>query len=239
MARNRIIAVTPAIDRWTMLGWQQQQGRMTRFWADLLDSDPFLKNVVMVIELVFGGRTGGATVVRVATEPVASVSELTGLRFDAQPKLMEQPALEQSYQLGVGSSAARSLAFTLDPVLIDPVSLVLRGVPLAGVAEVSLEPIGMESNHDRRYVLMRGDIDGSVRFGASSGPQRELMELEVVDPRTSVSTKLPPWVMDSDSFPTIHPSAVGQRIPLVVNGFTVPCPRISILTTGSKQFVIA
>lgn len=200
----------------------------------------------MVIEMVFGGYSGGATTVRVATIPLRSVSTLTGLRFDAQPKLIEEPELAQTYQLGAGSSAARALAISLDPSLINPVALIQRGIPLAGVAEVALEHVDRRglvdtvNNHDRRLVLLRGDIDGSVRFGASEGPDREILELEIVDPRSSCSTKLPPWVLDDARYSDIHPSAVGARLPLCFNGFTgIPGQRITTATTGQNQFVFA
>lgn len=226
------ITITPAIRRWAMLGWQQQQGRLTAYWREVLDRDPMLLDAVMVIEMVFGGYSGGASVVRVATVPVRSVSQITGTRHDAQPKLVDEPELSMTYTLGQGSSAARSLALSVDPALVDPVALIRQGFPLAGVAEVALEHLDPDggADHDRRLVLMRGDIDGSVRFGASAGPNRELMEVEIVDPRTSVSTKLPPWVLDADRHNDIHPSAVGARMPLVFNSFEgIPAQRI---TTG-------
>jgi hypothetical protein len=234
------VGIAPAVARWAVLGWQQQQGRLPVYWRTLLDRDPWLKDVVMVIEMVFGGRLGGATVVRIATEPVTSSSTLTGNVLDAIPALIEEPALDQTYQLGVGSSAARSLALSLDPRLIDPPALVLAGLPLAGVAEVALEP-REGSNHDRRWVLLRGDIDGSVRFGASDGLDRELMELEIVDPRASCETKLPPWVVDAERFTTgIHDSAVGARVPLVVNGFTaIPAVRTTSVAIGGNDFLFA
>lgn len=236
------IQITPAIRRWAALGWQQQQGRLTAYWRSVLDRDPLLLDAVMVIEMVFGGYSGGGTVVRVATVPVRSVSMITGNRHDAQPKLMDEPELSMTYTMGQGSSAARSLALSLDPALINPVALISRGLPLAGVAEVSLEHLDSNggSDHDRRLVLLRGDIDGSVRFGASTGPNREVMEVEIVDPRTSVSTKLPPWVLDAERFSAIHPSAVGARIPLVYNSFPgIPAQRITSTITGTNRFLYA
>ena len=236
------LTITPAIRRWAMLGWQQQQGRLTAYWRDVLDRDPMLLDAVMVIEMVFGGYSGGGGVVRVATVPVRSVSMVTGARHDAQPKLIEEPELSITYTMGQGSSAARALALSLDPALIDPVALIARGLPLAGVAEVALEHLDADggSDHDRRLVLLRGDIDGSVRFGASTGPNREVMEVEVVDPRTSVNTKLPPWVLDADRFSAIHPSAVGARMPLVWNSFPgIPAQRITSTVTGTNRFLYA
>jgi hypothetical protein len=234
-----LIQIMPAIQRWALLGWQQQQGRVPQYWREVLDADPLLTDVVMVIELVFGGNLGGASVVRIATEPVRSTSTLTGLVKDAVPALFEEPVLDQVYQLGVGASAARALAFTLDPVLVDPAALVLKGLPLCGVAEVSLQKLG-GGDHDRRWVLMRGDIDGSVRFGAVRGPERELMEVEVVDPRASCASKLPPWVVDDTRFAAVHASAVGSRLPLVVNSFqAIPGIRTTSNVTGGNDFVFA
>jgi hypothetical protein len=236
------LTITPAIRRWAMLGWQQQQGRLTSYWRDVLDRDPMLLDAVMVIEMVFGGYSGGGGVVRVATVPVRSVSVVTGARHDAQPKLIEEPELAMTYTMGQGSSAARSLAFSLDPLLIDPVGLITRGLPLAGVAEVVLEHLDPDggSDHDRRLVLLRGDIDGSVRFGASTGPNREIMEVEIVDPRTSVSSRLPPWVLDEDRIAGIHPSAVGARLPIVFNQFTgIPAQRLTTVLVGSNHFLFA
>lgn len=236
--------ITPAIRRWTVLGWPQDLGRLPVYWREVLRQDPTLSNVVMVLELVFGGYTGGAQVVRIATVPVRSVSSRTGLRHDALGMLVGEPMLEQVYDLASGTSAARSLALSMDPLLVDPARLIQRGIPLAGVAEIALERIDKEADHDHRWVLLRGDIAGGVRFGSvRSGPQqpdREILEIEIVDPRASVQTKLPPWIIDETRFDTVHESAQGARVPLVLNGYVhIPAARLTSTTPGTQTFVFA
>ena len=43
-----------------MLGWQQQQGRLTAYWREVLDRDPMLLDAVMVIEMVLNRNDSAA-----------------------------------------------------------------------------------------------------------------------------------------------------------------------------------
>jgi hypothetical protein len=237
------LQIAQSIERWSSFDSARQSGgRLPVYWRDILNADPYMRNVVMVIELVFGGGFG-VSPIRVSTNPVRSLSGLAGSRHDAVAVLMGEPDFTQEYVVGQGTSTARSVSLTLDPRLVNPAELIARGMILAGIGEVSLEPIDRESDHDRRYVLLRGDMGGGVRFGAVvlDDKGREVIDVEIVDPKETVGTKLPPWVVDDDRFDTgVHISAQGERTPLVVNGYQrIPAVRITTTSPGEQSFIFA
>jgi hypothetical protein len=241
------IATAPVFLRWARLGYQapgQGGGRVPEVWADVLARDPWMRDVVMVIELVFGGIAGVLTL-RIATEPV-QVRDSGGVLHDVLPLLISEPEVQQEYTLGEGTSSARSMAISLDGRILDAPALLARGGLLSGFGEVSLLPIdrrhpGTPADYDRRYVLLRGDLTG-VRFGAGPASpdaqgRAELAEIEVVDPKETIGTKLPPWVVDTVSWANVHESGIGERYPVVVNGFdTIPAVRITSTIIGSNDF---
>ncbi|MBU6287593.1 MAG: hypothetical protein KGS10_05470 [Chloroflexi bacterium] len=219
-----------------------------------------MAEAVMVVDLRFGGSTGQVRV-RVATMPLRSVAT-DGTDHSALGALMDEPPLSADLRLGEATSSARSLTLTLDASALRPMRLIRSGLYLSGVAEVALEMLdpdrpGSTLGYDQRLVVMRGLIDG-VRFGAvqldvlngtesASSPNRigrgvEIAELEVVDPREVVQTRLPPWIVDSDGrrWATPHPSAIGQRYPWLVNGYTnIPAVRVTAVAVGGNDFVFA
>jgi hypothetical protein len=207
-----------------------------------------MRDVVIVFDVVFGGLAESFRI-RIATDAVESVSGVDGLRHDADPLLIEEPEIVQEYSLGEGTSSARSVALTIDGALVDAPSLIARGGILAGFAEVSLEALPNRfdrspADYDRRYVLLRGDVTG-VRFGAGpsapgSQERAELVEIEVVDPKETIGTKLPPWVLDETRNASLHPTAVGERYPIIVNGYTaVPAIRITPGSSGAQRFAFS
>ncbi len=212
-----------ALLKWRRWGFvDQSRSRVSQYWNDKIRADPYLRDVHMVIALVFGD----GTTIRVATEDIESVSIRDTTTHDALPLLMGEPDLPHTYHFGDGTSAGRSLTFTLNTELIKPSELIRRGHALAGYGEVSLEvPNG---DYDERLVLIRGDMTGEVRFGAN----KEAIEIEITDPKESVDTRLPPWVIDADRFSGVHETAVGERTPIVINGFdAIPCPRVNSVST--------
>lgn len=231
----------PAFVVWKTFSWLHlNSGRLSAYWQEIIKRDPYMRNVAMVIELALGGPQGTRTV-RISTVTVRSVSGKLGTNHDALPHLIAEPELTFDYTFGDGTSAAKSAAFTLSNRVLDAADYVQRGYSLAGVAEISLEPIDRVSDYDRRLVLLRGDLAGGVNFGALQGVSNEIVDLEVVDPKESVQTKLPPWVVGgSGRFPDANITGQGKRIPIVINGYQhIPAVRTTDTTTGENTFVFA
>ena len=216
---------------------------MSAYWRQLILEDPLLRDIVMVIDLRFGGQMGGHRL-RVSTVPLVSVSGSTGKDYSAVAGLVAQPDVAHVYSLDEATSSARSLTFSLTTEFVDPAQLVLNGIPLFGYAEVALEPLrrvdGSVADYDERYVIMRGDIGGSggPRFGAlrpntRGTRQAEIMEMQVSDPRDSVQAKVPPWVIDTTRFADVIESSVGERVPVVINGYeNIPAKRVTTTSVG-------
>ena len=198
-----------------------------------------LRAAVMVVEVRLAGLTEG---IRVATVPVRSRSELLGADRDALPYLVAEPVVDSEIVLGNGDSSARSLSFTLDADAIDVATIIRTGGGLCGVAEVALEIAGIANDYDQRLIILRGDVSSGVRFGARGADGRQVIDLEIVDPKESLTTRLPPWVIGGDSgrFGSAHITAIGDRVPLVINGYThIPAVRVTSNTVGSNDFVFA
>jgi hypothetical protein len=251
MASQGSVEVAPVFLRWvrrSILAPGQTGGRVPNEWRQILAKDPWMRNVAMAIEVVFGGL-GETFRIRIATDAVESVSSSDGLRYDCEPLLIEEPEIVQEIAFGEGTSSARSVALTLDGALVNAPRLLARGGILAGFAEISLEPLPSHpdfdpSDYDRRYVLLRGDVTG-VRFGAGpaapgSQERAELVEIEVVDPKETIGAKLPPWVLDANRISTLHPTGVGERYQIIVNGYeAVPAIRATSTSPGTQRFIFA
>lgn len=236
------VPIAPAFRQWQFLDFLRA-GRVPPTWQDTLKGDPMMQRVAMVFELAIGGAAG--RVIRMSTVPVRSVSSRTGQRHDAMPVLIEEPRVSAQYGLGEGSSAARQFDMTIDGRFIEPMTLIRSGAILCGIAEVAFERTDVENDYDLRYVLLRGDLH-SVSFGAVRSPgagrpdDRELVSLQIVDPRDSVSSKLPPWVLDVGRIASLHTSGVGGTYPIVVNrSYRHPTVRASSAATGPNSFIVA
>lgn len=254
-----LIEVAAVFKRWQSADWSRGANRVPDL-AALRETarDPMWREVVMCIDIVFGGSVGGVCY-RVATVPWAS-QDAAGVDHSAVAALVEEPSLSLDYNVGEGASSARSVTITLDARVIRPMDLLRSGVFLSGIAEVSLEmrnPAGGAADYDNRIVLIRGLVDGA-RFGAvlpaslvreasaTPGPREllasEIFEVEIVDPRDITQTKLPPWIIDSDGirFATPHESAIGARFPVVLNGYThIPAVRTTNVPVGGNDFLFA
>jgi hypothetical protein len=207
-----------------------------------------LARAVMVVDIIIGARAHGVRA-RVAVEPLAIVDSATGIDHSAIGGLVAHPDFAEDYTLGNGASGARSVTITMDPSVLNPRKLIANGVLLHGFAEVSvhLRPMRGPAEWRDRVVLMRGIVDGA-KFGAlfplPDSPWlhgKELMELEIVDPRELCQTRLPAWVIgNSDRFTTPHSSAIGGRIPLALNSYNrIPAVRVTTNAVGVQNFVVA
>lgn len=233
-----LAALSPAFTRFEVLQ-VLRRGRLPAAWRSLLDRDPLLQRVAMVIEVSLGGMSGRT--VRVATVPIRSASSRRGTRHDAVPGLIEEPSISADYTISVGSSPARQIDFTVDASLIEPLKAIRSGMFLSGVAEIALEPTDRESDYDERYVLLRGDIQ-DVSFGAPSDAygRREIVTMSITDPRESCSTRFPPWTLDTERQASVHDSAVGGTYPIVLNSaYRLPAPRLTSAALGSNRFAVA
>lgn len=189
---------------------QQANSRVPSAWAEIIKNESKLSKVTMVIDLVFGD--GQRT--RIATRPIRSTSSIDGGNHDAEPKLMDEPIISSFMRLSDSTSAVRSfsLAIASDVVEGGPSALISKGYTLAGHAEVSLQVDGQD--HAHRLVVMMGKMSGGVPFGA----QREVMEIEVTDPKLSSSPRIPPLLID-ESFETARETAIGNPIPIVLGQY--------------------
>jgi len=214
---------------------------------------------IMVVDVVLGAQTRGARF-RMASEPLTIVSGTEDR--SASAGIIEEPPINASYSLGDAASQARSFAFSIHPLAnIDIPKLLANGLLPTGIAEVSLvwrNQDGTPSDYDDRVVVCRGVINGLSFGGRYPGPDTtstdriyrgyEIVEFEVVDPREICQTWMPPQVVDSDGirFANPHPSAIGQRMPLVYNTFVnIPALRVTryvsiiVSATSNNTFVFA
>lgn len=198
------------------------RGMVSSYWQEVLQRDPELRTVSVCVELVFGTDT----VVRVASRTLNTTSALTGERQQWVGLLNDAISITLDYQLGSASSTAKSLQVTLPNELVDCAALIGAGRMLAGVAEVSLNVDG--GDYDQRLVLIRGDIDGGVQFGAL----RELVSCTVTDPSDSADVQLPPYVMTVQRIPTLPDDTAGARVPVVLPSFG-PIPALLVVSSGT------
>ena len=222
----------------------------------------YYSDVLMVVDLILGAEAQGVRV-RLATEPLWVRDGIlsTSPDFSAIGGLIEEPPITAAYSLGEGSSQARSFAFSFMPMPdFDLPTMIANGLIPHGIAEVSLQYRrfnGIYSPYTERMIVCRGVVSGMTFGGRYPGKAQtgdrltrgvEVVNFEVVDPRDIVQTWIPPYIVDGDGgrFAMPHPSAVGQRLPLIYNGFNnIPAVRvtrnISIIVSGTSNntFVFA
>jgi len=204
------------------------RGMVSTYWQDVLRRDPELRSLAVCVELVFGGDS----VVRVASRTVNTTSKLTGERQQWVGLLNDAITITLEYQLGNPSSNAKTLQVTLPNELVDCAGLIKVGRMLAGIAEVSLNVDG--GDHDQRLVLIRGDIDGGVQFGAL----RELVSCSVTDPSSSSDVQLPPYVLTTERFPALPVDTAGQRIPVVLPQFAAIPALLVVSSTTTPKYAV-
>lgn len=205
--------------------WYGIRGSWAAAWATEVERDPLLRDVRMVVDLVFGGGKR----YRVSTEPMAfehSGSGSSTERIATLPILKEEPEISVSYSMGSGSSGARSLSFTIPGIGLSPWEVINSQQRfVAGWAEVSLIAPGMDWSD--RFVLMRGDMSSGTSFGSDT----EAMTFTVSDPKLSTDLAITEFTVSTRRFAAPPDSFIGQRYPLVVNDPTaIPALRTTIST---------
>lgn len=233
--------LAPVYKIWAEADRFRYQGRINSIWKSIINNDTILKEVKMVIDIRIGTEDGGKQI-RISGQPIDIVNNLAGQNLDtyaAIPLMQEEPEISNVYQAGNATSSARSLSISINPSLIDPASLIQKGLFLCGYAEVSLAVDGLEWMH--RHVIIRGDLSGGVSFGGRRPDGTfSTMDFEVVDPRETTSSKMPNWVMDIGRFTNLFTGSLGQVYPIIVNGYPyVPAVRLTSNSNGNNTFLIS
>ncbi len=232
------VKVAPVFDAWSAEDRAREQSRLVSSWYEIIQRDPYMRNVRMLIELRFGAGVGGKEIV-ISVDPINQTRSDGSIGKSSHGLLIDEPEIKNEYKMCEGASSARSLSLTLDARVIDPSTLIQNGVMLSGIAEVSLQI--NNGKYEERHVIIRGDISGGVSFGGRRDDNTfETMDLEVVDPRETVSSRLPPFVITAGRNGLVHPTAYGERYPILVNGFRrSPTIRLSQNLTGGNTFLVA
>ena len=233
---SRFLNQNPAFTLWER-GSFGTQNAWNKTWNDYALKDPWFKEVIMCIELVFGGDRK----INVACRPHKSISGSTDTMVSYLALLQEEPSISTEYNMGSGTASQRSFSMTLDSRLVDPASILKAGRMLAGWGEVSLQFPGID--YDHRFVIMRGDMSGGVRFASD----RELLDFELVDPVNTQEYYIPTHAVTADSFSAAPDESIGFKYPFVLNthpyvpavctyaGLTV---RYYMATGGSRNTVL-
>ena len=172
-------------------------------------NDPYIG-----IDLIFGNGKR----LRISTQPI-SMQSGTGTIF-YQPLLMDQVEISESYDWKGGSPSQRTFTISMEAREIDPIAIVLGGDFMSGVAEVSI--IDHDIPYNKRFVFMIGDMIGGVTFGE----KREILEVDISDPKLTVDRIIPEYMTTERSFlsTNIPDNQLGFRYPLIYNlWLKVPC----------------
>lgn len=211
-----LLIESPILNRWKKWDSGSRQ-RFSSYWDNIAKRDPYMRSVVMTVELVFGD----GTTLRLAREPITTSSGIDDSIYEWEQGLVEEPEIAADVQLGSQAASARSLSFSLPSGLVDIAALISRGAMMGGAAEVSLQVDG--GDYDQRLVLLRGDMAAGVSFGNPT----ERMQIQISDPRMTTSLLIPDIQVDLARWPNAQESALGSRYPIVINGYPwVPCLRV-------------
>lgn len=214
-------------------------GRLPAPWADEVARDPYLRQAVLVLEVILGNgvRLRGSTELAESTAPDGSSRWIA-------PVLQEQPTISENYDVGEGSAPERSLAFRVPSWWIEPFGQVRDGNPIVAFGEVSLLVSGMPWEH--RLVVMRGNANGGIPYGPARSRFTDrdgiadirdsgIVAIEISDPRDTADVAFPPWLVDVERWPDAV--TIGAPYPIIYGGSDVVCPKVG---TGSKgQFLVA
>lgn len=206
-----------------------QRQRLLATWHSLVQRDPHLSSVIFVLDMQIGGQR-----LLVSTHPVRLTSGTTGAVLQYLPALVEVPRMQRSTDVMSQQAQPRSLSVQLLPGVLDLDEVLQRGLPFTGVAELSMTV--QDGDYDLRYVLMRGSIVGGVSFGADAEP----VTMQLQDMRSHTDDLAPSVTLDDARWPLAHESAIGKRLPLVINGYpSVPALRVldDHASTGLKYAI--
>lgn len=199
-----------------------------QYWESLIDRDPQLTNVFIVIDMIWGGNKR----ILISTHPISATSSSTSNVYNYLPLLQNDVEIPSVYSIGAAAPSQRSLSITIDGRIIDPISIVLGGQSLAGFAEIAL--IDADGDYDNRFVIMKGDMSGGVGFGF----KEETISTSIIDPSYTSDKITPALVADREKIPTLPDSYVGKRYPLVFGSYPyVPCIRMSEYKYGPSWLV--
>lgn len=240
ISKSNRVSTAPVYTLWQVGDRKRQStGRISSIWNDQINRDGNLKQVVMVIDLRIGGERGGFEQ-RISCQPVTVITdEGSGLySYSPQSILVEEPEITNEYSLGEATSSARSMSLTINPKEVDPASLIQKGLFLAGFAEVSL--VYENCLWEDRYVIIRGDIGGGVSFGGRRNDGHfSTMDFEIVDPRETSSSRMPPWVITNNRISIVQPQLAGERYSVALNEFRyAPTLRRTTSSSGGNKFII-
>lgn len=185
------------------------RGRFNTSWGDLLGEDPTMRTVYVTVTVKLGDRF-----FYVAREPVSFTSSVLARTIKYTAGLIEEPELKSSLKLFEQTAAARTVTMQVAAsALGQPTSLLSAGATLAGIAEVCLHIEG--ADYDDRLVWMRGEVTGvDVDTGAGG-----VVQLQISDFRATQSAQVPEVAVDATRWPSAVDAAIGQRCPLVINGY--------------------
>ena len=169
-------------------------GKLNAHWSNQIKKDPLMLDVRLCIDMVFGGGER----LRASTDPVTAYKRMPAQDVGSsdrveevvyEPILVDQPRIVQQYNLGNGSSSARSFSISFAENNINPYEIIKRGRFIAGWAEVSLMVDGQD--WEDRFVIMVGDMTGGVVFASVD----EIIETEIVDPLETTDILITPYTV--------------------------------------------
>lgn len=193
-------------------------------WKNILDNDPHFTNVFLTVDLVFGD----GNLIRVSTDPIEVYSGTDKIGY--LPLLIDEPTIGSSYTIGSGDASQRSISLTLDGRLIDALSIINKGRTIAGVGQICLQVNGFD--YANRLVLLDGIMSGGIDFGFKDEP----ISLTINDPVVSKDRIAPQYYITKEDFPNMPDDQIGQKFPIIVNGFSGGVPLIRILKTSSYEY---
>lgn len=198
------------------------------FWNSHISSDPFLRQVYMTIDLVFGdgSRYSYAT-------DLVTVTNSNGYIIAYEPALQSEPVITTTYSLGEGQPSQRNFTVTLDGRKINALEIIKSGNFISGIAEVCLQV--QSGTYENRLILMRGETSSSINFGV----KEEMIELQISDIDLSRDRIIPEQIITDTDFTALPSGYKGQRYPIIKDNCNcgVPCIRTSEFEYGTT-FII-
>ena len=194
---------------------------LNEYWNEKLEEDQNLTKAYITIDIIFGGNNRFF----ISTQPI-STTDGNGNIYQYIPLLQEEPSINSEYSIGTADPSQRSFSISFDGRLLEPMSVVMGGDSLAGIAEISIQYDG--GNYDNRYIIMRGDMTGGVGFGADE----EIVTTEIIDPSFTSDKIIPENFCTFQTIPTIPDSYVGHRYPVIYDSY----PHVPCIATSSTEY---
>jgi len=193
-------------------------------WQTVLTKDPLFTEIFMTIDLVFGN----GKLLRLSSNELEVTDGENKVGY--LPLLMDEPAISTSYTIGSGDASQRTIGISLDGRLVDAPSIIASGRTVAGVGQISLQYDGGE--YKNRLVLLDGIMTGGVEFGFKDEP----ITLDISDPVVAKDRIVPELYITKEDFPHMPEDQIGQKFPMVVNGFQGGVPLIRIIPSSHYDY---